>query len=103
MMKTSREFFTQEEHHPSRASARYNAFFFGPFHVTRDEQPLGEPTWRRNKAKTLLKWFLLNPGDLFSVEQLSHVFWPEVAPKIAASNLHVTLHYLRRVLEPDLT
>jgi DNA-binding SARP family transcriptional activator len=85
-----------------QAHARYKAFFFGPFRITRDEQPLGEPNWRRNKARQVLKWFLLNPGDLFSVEQLSRLFWPEISPKVATSNLHVTLHYLRRVLEPEL-
>lgn len=87
---------------PSQTHARYKAFFFGPFRVTRDEQPLGEPTWRRNKARALLKWFLLNDGDLFSIEQLSKLFWPESTEKVAVNNLHVTLHYLRRVLEPEL-
>lgn len=98
----SRNFFEHEEHHPSRASAHYNAYFFGPFRVVRNNLHLGEPKWRRNKAKALLKWFLLNPGDLFSVEQLSKLFWPTTPPRVAASNLHVTLHYLRHVLEPDL-
>lgn len=97
-----RSSFEQEEHHPSLVSAHYRAYFFGPFRVIYAEQPLGEPAWRRNKAKTLLKWFLLNPGDLFSVEQLSKLFWPGAALKVATSNLHVTLHYLRHVLEPDL-
>lgn len=102
MRLSSRNSFEQEEHHPSWDYACYKAYFFGPFRVIRNEQPLGEPTWRRNKAKALLKWFLLNAGDLFSVEQLSKLFWPEVSLKVAASNLHVTLHYLRHVLEPDL-
>lgn len=93
----------QEETNPiSQTQARYKAFFFGPFRITRDEQPLGEPNWRRNKAKALLKWFLLNHGSLFSIEQLSRLFWPESTEKVAINNLHVTLHYLRRVLEPDL-
>ncbi len=82
--------------------AQYKAFFFGPFRITLDDQPLGEPNWRRNKARALLKWFLLNPGDLFAVEQLSKLFWPEITARVAASNLHVTLHYLRHVLESDL-
>lgn len=86
----------------SQSHAHYKAYFFGPFRITRDEQPLGEPKWRRNKAKTLLKWFLLNPGDLFSIDQLSRLFWSDIVGKVAASNVHVALHYLRRVLEPDL-
>lgn len=92
----------QEEHHPCHSYARYKAFLFGPFRITRDEQPLGEANWRRNKAKMLLKWLLLNPGDLFSVEQLSKLLWPDIAVTAAANNLHVILHYLRHVLEPEL-
>ena len=102
MTLLSKNFLEHGDHHPSLANARYKACFFGPFRVTRDGQPLGEPTWRRNKAKALLKWFLLNPGDLFSIDQLNNLFWPESTPKVAASNLHVTLHYLRHVLEPDI-
>jgi DNA-binding SARP family transcriptional activator len=92
----------QEEHHPSFSHARYKAYLFGQFRIMRDEQPLGEQNWRRNKAKMLLKWFLLNPGELFSGEQLSKLFWPDITKGAAASNLHVTLHYLRHILEPEL-
>lgn len=92
----------KEVHHLSQSHGRYKAYFFGPFRITRDERPLGEPKWRRNKAKALLKWFLLNPGDLFSVDQLSRLFWSDSAGKVATSNVHVALHYLRRVLEPEL-
>lgn len=92
----------EDAHHPSWPHARYKASFFGPFRVMLDEQPLGEPTWRRNKARALLKWFLLNPGDLFSVDQLSRLFWPDITLNAAISNLHVTIHYLRHVLESSL-
>jgi DNA-binding SARP family transcriptional activator len=92
----------KEAQHLSQSHARYKAYFFGPFRITLDEQPLGEPTWRRNKAKALLKWFLLNPGELFSIDQLSRLFWSDSTGKVAASNVHVALHYLRRVLEAEL-
>jgi len=81
---------------------RYKAYLFGPFRVMRDEQVLGEPNWRRNKAKTLLKWFLLNPGKFFSADQLSKLWWPDIEPTTAAKNMHITIHYLRHLLEPDL-
>jgi DNA-binding SARP family transcriptional activator len=92
----------QEDQHLSQSHARYKAYFFGPFRITLDERSLGAPAWRRNKAKALLKWFLLNPSELFSMEQLSKLFWPDIAREVAASNLHVTLHYLRHVLEPQM-
>ena len=81
---------------------RYKAYLFGPFRVVRDNQVLGEPVWRRNKAKTLLKWFLLNPGKFLSVEQLNKLCWPDVEQTVASKNMHVTIHYLRRLLEPGL-
>ena len=94
--------YTEKEgQHLSQSHARYKAYFFGSFRITLDERPLGEPAWRRNKAKALLKWFLLNPSELFSLEQLSKLFWPDIAREVAASNVHVTLHYLRHVLEPQ--
>ncbi len=84
------------------ATAVYRAYFFGPFRVIHDSQALGEPVWRRNKAKGLLKWLLLNPGRLFSAAQLIEVFWPGVASVSGSRNLHVTINYLRHLLEPDL-
>lgn len=93
--------YAEKENQPL-SHARYKAYFFGPFHITLDEQLLEEPAWRRNKAKALLKWFLLNPSEVFSMEQLSKSFWPDITREVAASNLHVTLHYLRHVLEPQL-
>ncbi len=96
--------FPPEEaiHYPPLSHPHYKAYFFGSFRVMCDGQDLGTPTWRRNKARTLLKWFLLNPGSLFSVEQLNKLFWPHVGEKVATSNLHVTMHYLRHILEPEL-
>lgn len=83
-------------------AARYQASFFGPFRITLNGNPLGEPTWRRNRARTLLKWFLINPSTSFSEEQLCAYFWPDRCRQKASNNLHVTLHYLRHVLEPGL-
>lgn len=84
------------------ASALYRVHFFGPFRVMRNNQPIGEPVWRRNKAKALLKWFLLNPGRMFSANQLIKNFWPDTDKASAERNLHVAIHYLRHLLEPGL-
>ncbi len=86
----------------SETEAPYKAYFFGPFRLVFENQSLGESVWRRNKAKALLKWFLLNPGKLFSMEQLIKQFWPNTPPDSAMRNFHVTIHYLRHLLEPDL-
>lgn len=87
---------------PEKSTAFYQVHFFGPFRVMRGNQLLGEPMWRRNKARGLLKWFLLNTGRMFSADQLLADFWPDMSKASAERNFHVTIHYLRHLLEPDL-
>lgn len=83
--------------------ATYRAYLFGPFRLFRGEQPVGELMQRRNKARMILKWFLLNPGKLGSADEFIDLFWPELSPEKALGNFHVTMHYLRRMLEPTLS
>ena len=86
----------------SEPAPAYRVYFFGPFRIIRGDQPIGEPVWRRNKAKALLKWFLLNTGRMVSADQLTEIFWPEATRSSAPRNLHVTINYLRHLIEPDL-
>lgn len=58
--------------------------------------------WHRNKAKSLLKWLLLNPGKPYSADQLIDLFWNDMPVETALGNLHVTIHTLRHLLEPSL-
>ncbi len=68
----------------------------------RGDRALDERTLRRNGVRTLLKWFLLNPGERFGIGQLCGLLWPDRDTIRAVNNFHVTLHYLRRGLEPGL-
>lgn len=88
--------------HEREHQALYRAYSFGPFRLLRGGEPVGEQMWRRSKAKTLLKWFLLNPGKLCSADEFIDLFWPNVSPETSLGNLHVTMHYLRHLLEPSL-
>ncbi len=83
--------------------ANYRAYFFGPFRLFYGEQSVGELMQRRNKARMILKWFLLNPGKLGSADEFIDLFWPELPSEKALGNFHVTMHYLRHMLEPTLT
>lgn len=83
--------------------AMYRGYLFGHFRLFCEEQPVGELMRRRNKARTLLKWFLLNPGKLGSADEFLDLFWPEISPETALGNFHVTMHYLRHMLEPTLS
>jgi len=89
--------------HPREREQRalFRVYLFGPFRLLHNKQSLGEPVWRRNKAKSLLKWFMLHPGELCSADQLIDLFWPDISPEAAYGNLHVTIHYLRHLLEPE--
>lgn len=82
--------------------ALFRVYLFGPFRVLRRGQVLDEHQWRRNKAKSLLKWFLLHPNSLYSADQLVDLFWPDRSEETSHRNLHVTMHALRHVLEPEL-
>jgi DNA-binding SARP family transcriptional activator len=82
--------------------AAYRGYLFGPFRLFHQEEPMGEMLQRRNKARILLKWFLLNPGKLGSADEFIDLFWPEISPEKAIGNFYVTMHYLRHILEPGL-
>ena len=82
--------------------AGYRAYLFGRFCIFRGNLSLGEQIQRRSKAGMLLKWFLLNPGRLTSSDELLDLFWPNVSAETALGNLHVTMHHLRHLLQPDL-
>ncbi|MDQ2902253.1 MAG: hypothetical protein M3Y81_01700 [Chloroflexota bacterium] len=82
--------------------AVYRGYLFGQFRLFCGEQSMGNLMRRRNKARMLLKWFLLNPGKLGSAEEFIDLFWPKVSLETALGNFHVTMHYLRHTLEPTL-
>lgn len=82
---------------------RYEAQFFGPFRVWRDGVPLIELNGGRASVRTLLKWFLLHSGQSVEAAQLTALLWPREKSVTCAKKLHVTLHALRRALEPELT
>ena len=82
--------------------AFYRAYVFGQFRLFCQGKPIKEAMWRRSKVRVLLKWFLLNPGKLCSADEFIELFWPDLPLETASSNLHVTIHCLRHLLEPSL-
>lgn len=83
-------------------AAEYRAYLFGGLRVYRqDEEAPLDPGGRR-KALEILQWFLLHPGQPCSADQLIDLLWPDADAEKGATNLHVSLHALRRFLEPGL-
>lgn len=88
--------------YPREQDAAYRAYLFGPFRVFRSWELIGERGIRREKALLLLKWFLLNPGRPCSIDELIDLGWRQTTREKATGSIHVAMHCLRRMLEPDL-
>jgi TolB-like protein/two-component SAPR family response regulator/Tfp pilus assembly protein PilF len=74
----------------------------GRFEVLRDEAPIPQDAWGRRKTETLLKILLIEPGRIFSQDQLVEILFEGEDPQRAVRNLHGRVSQLRRALEPDL-
>lgn len=86
--------------HDSASQTRYSAYFFGAFHVLRDDSPLGSGSPGLATARTVLKWFLLHPNIRFEASELADLLCDDSANPTARSRLNRAIHYLRRYLEP---
>lgn len=104
IQKTISKLSEEDLGHPREREqqAHYRAYLFGPFRLFYKDVPIGKQMRRRSKAGTLLQWFLLNPGKLGSADEFLDLFWPNISAETALCNLHVAIHYLRHLLQPDL-
>ncbi len=64
---------------------------------------MAEGEWRTEKAKGLLAYLLWKGREGATREELCAALWPDRSLEEAANTFHVTLHRLRRVLEPERT
>jgi DNA-binding SARP family transcriptional activator len=74
----------------------------GGFGVVLGEESVPSRAWRLRKAGGVFKFLLLQPERTAPREVLLETFWPHLEPDRAQNNLHVSLHALRRTLEPRL-
>lgn len=73
----------------------------GGFAVRRGQLEVPPSAFGRQRARALLAG-LLCAGRPVHREELLEWFWPDLPPDRGARALHVTLHGLRRALEPEL-
>jgi DNA-binding SARP family transcriptional activator len=94
---------TSGQAHPREIEqgAEFRAYLFRGLMVQRRGAGILESTGRR-KAMEILQWFLLHPGQPCSAEQFVDLLWPDSDFDKAMTNFHVSLHALRRMLEPKL-
>ncbi len=92
---------TARERQPlSPAGTPLDIRLLGPLRVIREGEPLPEAAWGTEKAKGLLAYLLWKGPAGATREEISTVLWPDRLPGETANVFHVTLHRLRRALEP---
>ena len=89
--------------HQKRSAPELEIRLLGRFEVLRNGEPIPEGEWRRRKTKTLLKVLLIDPGRVFTQEQLIDALFEGEALESARENLYGRVSQLRRALEPDLS
>ena len=75
---------------------------FGGFSVLRDGTVIEEDAWGGQRPKLLLKAILVRGLREIPKDLLMDDLWPESSPETALQNFKVTLHRLRKILEPGL-
>lgn len=73
---------------------------FGSFELRLDGERVSPTVFRRKKTLQLLKLLALHAGRPLSRYALVEWLWPEVDEDSGNNRLHVTMHELRKVLEP---
>jgi DNA-binding SARP family transcriptional activator len=76
-------------------------WLLGSFRVTVDGSPVADGSWRRNKAKAIVKLLALASGHRLHREQLMDLLWPDLAPEAAAGNLRKAVYFARQALAPE--
>lgn len=73
----------------------------GPLELLRNGQRVPESDWQTEKAKAMLAYLLWKGVAGATKGELCNAFWPERSVDKAGNVFHVTLHHLRRILEPE--
>lgn len=88
---------------PSRtAPVSLRAQLLGPVRLAVQDREIPDQAWPRRNARALLLLLLASPGNRLSRDRITDLLWPDVSPESALTALRVSLHALRRVLEPGL-
>ncbi len=72
------------------------------FEALRGGTAMAQTDWERNRAQTLLKVIIARGGKNVPKEVVIEDLWPESSVETGEKNFKVTLHRLRKSLEPDL-
>jgi DNA-binding SARP family transcriptional activator len=87
--------------HRSRVP-RLHVKTLGGFRVSRGESAIGEKEWQGSQPKSLLKAIVAQASKGTPKDLLIEMLWPEIETHSGERNFKVTLHRLRRALEPAM-
>lgn len=73
----------------------------GPFSISRDFHEIEDKEWKREKAKELFLYLLLNKDRYVSKDELLHVLWPNGNDVAMARDFKVIYNACLKVLEPE--
>jgi LuxR family maltose regulon positive regulatory protein len=74
----------------------------GGFRLIKGESPIEDKEWDRSQPKQLLKAVITHGSRKVSKDLLIEDLWPEETPRATQMAFDVTLHRLRRILEPKI-
>jgi LuxR family maltose regulon positive regulatory protein len=74
----------------------------GGFRLRSEPGPVEGPVWEGNQPKLLLKALIAQGAVDVPKDVLIETLWPESSPEITEKNFRVSLHRLRKTLEPNL-
>jgi DNA-binding SARP family transcriptional activator len=70
----------------------------GGFRVEIDGRPVPDASWRRNRARAVVKALALEPGHRLHREQVIELLWQDLDPTTAGANLRKAVHFARSAL-----
>lgn len=73
----------------------------GTFSIFRDYEEIDDKEWKREKAKELFLYLLLNKDRYVSKEELLHILWPKGNDVAMARDFKVIYNACLKVLEPE--
>jgi DNA-binding SARP family transcriptional activator len=84
-------------------AARLRIYCFGSFQVSLHGKILPRKAFVRGKAVELLKLLVMNRGRPLSRQRIVEELWPKKSLEAGSKNFHVTLHALRKTIEPEVS
>lgn len=81
---------------------RLNIQTFGGFSVRRGDTPIAEKHWTGSRPRLLLKSLVVHGSRDVPKDIVIEDLWPDSGPAAALQSFKVTLHRLRKILEPDM-